>query len=464
MVMTAFRFAAKIVKWVSLGVALLAVVIIACWRLIPDEDLRPEAQQLLARRVTVAPEQNLDVALWGFEASPDRDAIVAGKEIVGAISKLEAHRAGNEAPVEHAALLGNKPLRFASSRKYSCSETIKNCVAALRAADAELQKEAIEHSIYVDRYRQLRSYPQLAETVPKSIGAPFHNWSNLLRISELVDAQIVRDAAEPERRKDALAELAAEMALWRRVTQQADLLITKMIGVAALQRKMRLASELLAEYPEIAGKNEATMAAISAPQSIEDVSMRRVLDGEFLYSANFLLAGDKNQIEAELKDGNGWMWKAIFALGAFKKNATVNRSYANLREAGEFYSQSSNVVAETEAVFQAKIDQFDPYSPKSILYNPIGKVLVSVANPNWGNYAFRMHDLAAYSRLLELQRRIALQKIPREQIPAFLAAEKNLADPYSNQPMQWDAASGKLSFAAHSEKFRKAGGSAVTLY
>jgi len=33
----------------------------------------------------------------------------------------------------------------------------KNCVATLRVADAELQKEAIEYGVYVDRYWQLLS-------------------------------------------------------------------------------------------------------------------------------------------------------------------------------------------------------------------------------------------------------------------------------------------------------------------
>ncbi len=460
----AFELIGKFLKWISLALLMVVVFIIACWRLIPDEDLRPEAQQLLAREISVPPEQNLDVALWGFEASPEREVIAVGKEIIAAISRLEPHRVGDDAPFEYAAMLGNKPLRFATSRKYSCSEMTTNCVAALRAADAGLQKEAIEYGVYVDRYRQLRNYSQLAETVPKSLLAPIHRWSDLLRISELVDAQIVRDAATPQTRANAVSELAAEIALWRRVTLQADLLITKMIGVAALQRKMRLASELLAEYQDIAMKNEAMVAAISAPWLLEDVSMRRVLDGEFRYSAASFLSGDKDLIKNEIKAGGDWVGKAVFSLGGYKHKATINRAYAHLYQAGEFYSQPSNVVVANEASLRAKNDSFDMFSPGVILYNPIGKVLLGVANTSWGDYAYRMHDLMAYSRLLELQRRIAVQKISREQIPAFLAvADKDLADPYTNQPMHWDAASGKLSFTAHSEKFRK-GGNAITLY
>lgn len=461
----AFQLAGKFAKWISFAIALLALFVIGCWRLIPDEDLRPEAQKLLERKIELPLEQNLVFALWGFEANPEQDSYATGREIVSAIAKVEAQPNINVELDDYKPMLGRKPLRFETVPRRYCAETAKSCLAAFREADAELQKEAIEYSAYLDRYHRLRNYPQLVEAVPKSLKVPFLRWSGLLHISELVDAQIVRDASRSQARAHAVSELAAEIVLWKRIATQADLLITKMVGATVLQRKFRLASELLSQYPEIAAKNEAMLAAITAPLSLADISMRRVLEGEFVFSASYIRSGDKNLIETEIKEGNDWAGKAIFALGAFKRNATINRYYANLHDAGEFYSQSSNLVVENEASFRAKNEQFDPFSPSAIFYNPIGKVLASVGNTNWGDYAFRMHDLAGYSRLLDLQRGAAVQRISREQIPAFLAAAgKDLADPYTGQPMQWDAVTGKLSFAARSEKLRKAGGLAVTLY
>ena len=88
----------------------------------------------------------------------------------------------------------------------------------------------------------------------------------------------------------------------------------------------------------------------------------------------------------------------------------------------------------------------------SVLYNPVGKIIASVANPGYDKYVLRISDLMGISRLARLQ--VALVAADKNaNIPALIAADKKLYDPYTGKPMSWDANKRQLVFDTQGNNF-----------
>ena len=117
-----------------------------------------------------------------------------------------------------------------------------------------------------------------------------------------------------------------------------------------------------------------------------------------------------------------------------------------------------------DGAFSAFQNNFNPWAPSLILYNPVGKTFMQISVPDTNTYAFRLADLVTFSRLLELQRRIAVDKVQAEQVPAFLAGvDPALMNPYTEKPFDWDAGKKAISFAGHGVHHLKDGRMAVGL-
>jgi hypothetical protein len=434
-------------KYVAYGLAALTIALICSWFLQPDEALLPEAQQLLTSKTTVPDAKNMYFALWGFDSAPEFDSHAVGMEIVAAHSKSTV--AGEK---YH---LGEAFRPF--DRKIRCDAKTPNCVVAFRKGAEQLNAEADALRPYMVRYRKLRTYPQFAETMPMTPTAPIPAWKYVLQISRLVDAKIAQDMADPKLRAAALEELAAEHVLWRRIAADADILITKMISVSALRQKIQLSAELLAMYPEIARQNRNLVASITTPLSPEVAGIAHVLDGEARYFDSLSGYLQTGLFSPATEPGKSDLVpRALFLVGAYKPNATMNTHFSNLREAGKFFSQSPRIVVEQESVHPSQGIEITRYAPATYFYNPVGKLITKIGFDSQflRDYAYRMFDLVGYSRLLELQRQIIVTETRRKDIAQFLAAAGvALADPYTEKPMTWNAATGEISFMPRGSNF-----------
>lgn len=431
--------------------AILAVVLLllASWFLIPDEDLRSEVVQILNAQPTVPPQQNAYYAMWGLKAAPSLDPHVVGKQILETLKQAHMqHRKISDADLQQ--IWGVSQLKIESIDTRFCSSDATECLLQFRAAREKI--ESSEHALepYLKRYLALRSYPDFEEVLLASLNIPMVDLSDLLALSNLTDARIALDMNDKAKQKPALENLAAELRLWRKVGQNAESLITKMIAAAVLHRKFRLTSELLAESPEIAIQYPALLMEMTLPLTARETSIDRALIGEFrLTSGVFLdLAGER---EIDNADSLSSIPGKLLMIGSFKPNASINLQYGISRSQRAFYTQPASVVLKQAPAFPAKQQNiFSPYSLSTLFYNPVGKVLVYVAPLDWGKYAYALHDLAAYTRLVELQRRIISAHINANEIPAFLhSSDASLRDPYTGDPMHWDAQSQSLSVQGH---------------
>jgi hypothetical protein len=444
----------KTVKW-SLGIlAAFVSGIVMSWVLLSDEALNPDAKLVLEAEPRIAPEQNAFYALWGFKASPELDAFEVGKQIVSA--QAAALRSGGfTATFAPNAYWGTKPLQDNSMPLRYCKgmSEKQSCLTALGENRKVIETKLREQDLYVQRYRALRRYTQYEDAMAPTHNMPVLPWQTVTKVGELVDAKIVFAMTEPPKRAAALAELDAEIVLWKTISRDASTILSRLMATAQLGRKYRLASELLTEYPQIANEHRDIVAKITQPLTLEDINMQRMFEGEFRYTAlavhsvrydaNINSAG-----AAELSVRPAWLaapWEAV----TYKRNATINMQHRDMTASGNFYSQSAGEILTQQSEFSEKLNHYKPFRPSTWLYNPAGKILTSIVTPQYRGYAYRIHDLAGYSRLVELQRQAALKGAPTAKAGELIAAaDINLLNPYSGKPMDFDAAAGTISFAA----------------
>lgn len=438
--------------------ALALTVIFACWTLIPDEAPDPIVQSLLSPRPMPPAADNLFFAVMGFTASADLDANRVGVAMVDAFNawRAKASSASPERPAfDDSALLGSAPLKRPGNFKSPCLVETVSCIDAYEKRASEFSAAAVTQRAWLDRYRALRAYPAFTEVIPESVEAPLPQWAPLLYMADLVDAEVVRNMATPATRQQALSELAAEIAFYQRLGLDADLLITRMIAAAAMQRKLKLAAELLGRYPMIVQDHAESVAAIARPLPPAWTQLRKVADGEFRFMAavqkdasrdigrHFMSGLDEPQA------GLG-MLQALHGLNAYREQATLNLMARELRRTGEFYSRPGHEVYAGAAAFKREQGQFNVWSPHVLLFNPIGKIMNQVGTASWEDYSYRLHDVAGQSRLIALQRLAIGNRVASADMPRLLGSDPALFDPSTNAPMQWDGQAREVRFGAMS--------------
>ncbi|MEI8324748.1 MAG: hypothetical protein WCH44_05160 [Betaproteobacteria bacterium] len=448
-------------KWLLLGTVGLVVLVLGCWFLLPDQALNPEARKILEAQPVVPAQQNAYYALWGLTASPELDAFAVGRKVVDA-QVAAVREKGYGAQFDPASIEGTTTYRrrvpagtFCKSR----GETA-HCLTALRAHRGELLAELAAKDVYVRRYRGLRTYPHFEEAMAVTSAAPTLDWSGIREISELVDASIAFDMERPAQRVAALTDLLNEIKLWRLVGNEADLLIDRMAPAALMYSKYRLLSELLAEYPEIASEQGELVAQMSAPLTAADTDLRRALNGEFRGGAFLLQSLDSKGLPYVLSapDQEATTFESYITRRLFKPQATINLNFENLSAVAEFYAGSAAQIQSGRDAFSKTRDKISYFEPRWWSYNPIGKILASVAQPDIGRYSDQLHDLLGYTRLLELQRQIAMNRLARDQVcPVVANAGVGLREPYTGQSMNCDSVKQIISFAPKGSNYTKPG-------
>lgn len=459
----------------KVGLAILAIpclllaLLPVCWLLIPDESPDPDVQRLLAPATAVAPKDNLYVALMGFSAAADRDPHQAGVKTLEAFAAWQAQAKPGQTdrpPFDNTPFMGETRFKRPDTFKSPCRPDAASCLAEIDSRAAEMDSELERSKPWLARYRALRDYRTFSETTHLAANTPFPSWGSVLHASDLVDVRIARDMAAPATRASALAELTAEIAFYQRLGLNAELLITRMIAAAAMARKLRLASELLTRHPDMIKTHAEAVAGIARPLPPEWTRLQRVAEGEFRFMAAVQRDAGRDlsrQLTMGMENppaGLRWL-ESLHGLNAYRPQATLNDMARQMRRIGEFHSRPARDLVEGLPAYRREDDAFELWSPRTLAFNPIGKILVNVAQLSWEDYAYRLHDNAGQARLLALQR-LAIDAglkagAPADQIYGLLIHDNRLFDPYTEKPMQWDAASSELRFSGRSERAKKAG-------
>ena len=400
----------------ALCLAALALLASMFW---PDEDLDPEVQRRLDFKPRADQKQNAYHAMWGMTASPELDAFAVGERKNQAYEA--ALRAGGDPQAEDDDKLdGPHPVWRSHPLPALCGHPLEvSCVQTYRLQHKELLAQAQELSVLLQRYRALRGYAFFEVTrSPHQQGSALP-WQAILRAGQLVDAQIVWAVDQREQRGAALTELQQEVVLWRRFGLDANTLLDRMAAQTLLAHKLRLAAELLSQYPELAVQYAAQLQTITQPLDDAEASLANAMEGEFRFMAYLSQSASDHALDAseDSYDPQRHSTAVWVHSRQYRPHMVLNMAFSEWQKSRGFYSQSPQAIATQQTEFDRQAAEPPSWAPRLWLFDAWGKVTVAVApRKALAEDSHRLTDLLAFSRLLELQRQIAAGSVAPAQL------------------------------------------------
>jgi len=452
----------RVIRWLAASVIAVFVLLVASWNLTPDEALSPEIENLIALAPPPPAEGNAFFMIWGFEASPELDPVAVGAQIVATHDRLlAAEKRLDKFKIDD--FMGLNRPKMPKVNVRHCFLRIQfapeeQCLNSYERKSEEIAKEAEERKVYLERYRKLRQYKDFGNAISQaSSESPVPTWGLLLRMSDLVDASIVYRMSVQATQREALQELSEEVESWRRYLGGNDWLMTQMVADATLMRKYRLAGELMIRYPEVVSSHRDLVRRITAPLTIDQANTAQSIKAEARATI-----GELDQISRTgTLSSHSFFYEGLpdaplrlaLAVGGYKPTSTLNRILRGFKPIVDRAALTPKQMIESRAQLDADFERATKLDLGALSYNLAGRALVAGLYSNYVDYAYRLADLVAFSRIIELQRQMIEAGVPKDQIGNFIAkSQPNVFDPYTEQPMKWDASMSRISYSPHSSK------------
>lgn len=445
----ALKWMAIVLAFLFIGLPLLLAAINAF-----DEDLKPEALAFADfSGETIAPEQNGYFAWVGLRVPVGEHPHTRGMQIVAQLNeKLDTVPHDIHDIIDFDTVLGPKALKFTNNLASLCGRDATGCLDRYRAKSSDIEKQVRENKVLLERYHALHRYQHFHETLKPRYYAPFYDPGS---VSSLARAQYALHALRGNPLL-ALRQLHDDTLFWRRVLIETRGLIGKMIAVAAIQRNVQLTSEIVARYPT----DKTTLAlAAQAVLPLTDVErdLTNVYRNEFaLIMHLFSTLSAAQPAPCSTESIYNCVGNKLTKTFLFKPNASTNQSFERFSEiaatsrlpAPEFLKGTKERLAS---------DQYDWewwLSSWRFAYNPVGKIINAISVAPYGSYTARIHNLDGFLRLVSLSLAARQQSVRDADMPQFLArASSILRNPYTNEPMLWDADNRTIYFHGMGEKY-----------
>lgn len=433
---------------VALVVAAYLVFVVINWN---DEAPSADAERMVASerdRPAVADEANAYVHLLGLVAAPDTDPVALGRERKAWMEGFDPSSGASgvsEMPGTDVNWRAARP-QAAADLASACPGAA--CVAALRAKPEALDQWLASEQWLLDRYRRMLSVPAWRETVPRDPRAPMAGFAPALD-AQTLHLLVARQHAVAGEADVVRSLLEHDLEFWRGILASSDLLLTKMVAVAAVRRHFELGGLVLRELPS-GTVDQAIPPSWRRPLSGAERSLSRALAGEWRYSADFL-ATDAS-IEALLPQVSAWerlparllrpglQPQATLNLDAARKARWAAVSERPYPELGQAIAAARRTQAEDQRMFR--------------LYNLVGTLLDSVAaGTGYADYVARANDVEGMRRAALLALAMRAAGVQPADAAGFVQGS-DLRNPYNGAPFEWDAATGSVVFRglAHGEK------------
>jgi hypothetical protein len=416
----------------------------------PDESLKPEAQALLQPNPAVALEKNGAVYLAGITA--EQNPFESGRAYVAAVLTVAQEReAKKNVQSKYPSIsdwLGAKPLDTDALGKH-CKPIEAPCLREYQNQAESLNGLLAQHATLLARYDALKRYPRFQNPMPSEPDAPAPPYKHAITLANIELIRVALALMSNSTQTDAINRLTADSRYWRSLLANQDDLIGKMVATAAVTRQIAFASEIIAHYPELSRQHAAELASVVMPLSAAEHSLRKPLAREFRMVCDLV---QRMPHFARTEDES---MKDLMVRKTVKPNATINLYYSNFEPTLRLENApASSALAEREKPSPAHATTFE----KTDIFkstNPVGIILASLGGDHV-EYVIRLHDLDALARMGEVQRQIAVNKVPTLQVQAFIATlPSQLNDPYTGQPIAWDAATKQLSIQLQGKNAEK---------
>jgi hypothetical protein len=436
----------RVLRWLVLALVLLALALIAAlwWANRHDEPLRPEVAEAL-RFEAPAPEamrRNGYFIMLGLGAPAQDDAFAAGQRFFAVqMRQYEAYRnAGTFDPDTQERADAGQTIRWGDER---CGPDVGDCYAHYLQRADQIRALLAQHEAPMRRYLAALETPVYEEVIPPSIVVQLPSYPNVFAVSDLL---VMRAALLMHDRQtsEALALLEKNAHMHQRLMSGAGGLVGLGIALNMDLRQQRLIAGILRARPALSGDElERLRALIEIPRA---ATLERAFRGEGQMQLDIF-----DRIAREMaRENAGLAQRAeVFAMKfVFLPNETLNRLYLGLRETHRLARVTPDRV-DAQAAQAIKT-----YRAVSELDSPIwlrnheGRMTLNLTGPDsWLTWIKRFHDIEGHRRLVLLQIAALRDHVPFDQMPAWLAQQPpGLRNPYTLQPMGWDAAAQSLVF------------------
>lgn len=432
------RTIGKMLKWSVIVFVALVVALVAINAV--DEELKPQAAaalQWVAPDVPVA--ENGFFMIVGVGAEAGQDPHAAGVRWVEQITRAKTLEEIEQAD----GVLKRQQLRFAGDAKLLCTYySGKSCLDLIAANQSLVRGMQEANQEWLARYERVQGYQRFATAYAYPSGHTMPHLWQYGRAQRLFLAGIALQMLEG-RSREALGRLVRDVGTQRRVLLGCTDLYTKLFAANQLGNDYRLASEAMrlggAPAPELGAAYDALLAPLAAPE----LAMEKVILTEYRVFSGFF-TDTRPEKWSQGSDVPAWLNELGTAL-FFKRNATLNRAWDHFKATADLDRlPSSQIRATGKAVLTGFTE--DPWW--SWLYNPVGKLLLLIGEPeSMPAHILRVRDVEGLRRLISLQRMVLEQRVADADIESFIdKAGPALRDPHADRPMSWDAAKRQLYF------------------
>jgi len=420
-----------------LGLIVFALVVVAINRPWFDEALLPGLVALRDSEAAPAEDNAYPLAL-GFLAAEGRDPRAAGIEIV---RRLQGRRDRGEPATmgkdEKRAILG-EPLTInglGSKQTAAPSAAVKSlghiclpryrldCAKQLITSAESLDPKDPTLAVLFARYETLLRQAHYVETPAPD---PMTPWPPLGPIQELGRLRLaISFRIDPT--NVFLEKGSQEMAFWRMTLREAQLLGTKMSALAAIRWTNDFLSTLMRER-QLDSRDLERLRDVARPFTREESDIGTAIIDETRTS----LLGGKPYVA----DGASWLVRLLL-----QENATFNQEF---RDTIQPMRRRSSLDA--RQYYEQKAYEPLPHAFQwvpSTLYNLGGKVALSRSTWDVHQFPSRVHDEDGRITLLLLQAQI--EEHPDQDV-ATLVRSSTLRNPYTGEPMEYDARAGTIEF------------------
>jgi hypothetical protein len=431
----------------ALPVVLYLIVLLINLRDRPPSEFALRMESTYRNRPAVADSHNAYIYVMGFSVAQDADPYAIG---LRRVEWLRNHAEHPEAPDP---LQGQEyePPRAPAIQKIreACGLEYSNCDAALAESDATLLEWLATEGWRLDRYGRLLAMSGWLETIPSDLTATLPAYAPVMEGQRLLLAKVYHFAGEkdPNNTRELLDQDAQ---FWRGVLASSDILISRMIAVAALTRNFNIGNLALRRLPPDM-QLTAMPEAWRTPLTDAELSWLRCFAGEWVFGQSVLgqmAIQNSMPIVVSWEEERGWMSELrdlatvpLFQLqdsGSQRAEMLIGAAEA-LQVPIEGFPAGLEAANEILAAPEARFGTF------ANLYNPVGDVLMGIGSSSYGVYPPRLADVEGVRRAAVLATELRSRKIDEQNIEAELAAS-NLRTPYTGEPFTWDAEQHALVF------------------
>ena len=444
----ALRALRRIALWGAL--TLLALIAVAFGINAFDERPSPETSALSQPpQNPYKPEENIYVALAGFDAPPGQSVFAKGQAtIVRYNERADTMLHDPLFGLESFAKPDPDGLKFQGTTD-TCSAWKPSYWACVHENRAKIEQLVDQNRELYERYLALFALPGYCETARPGPATPIYLAPTEVRNLFLANVSLSLQAGDNAQTEAALNSLRQDAELWRRVLTGNGTLISKMVAIALLQKDSLVLSDVIADPRAVIPQNMDAFLPEFAPS---DWDISNAFAAEFrvhLFMYRQVQALSEDHWQPPDATGAARMWNRLLSPiegHFFKINATKNLNAKLMTE----LARGAALDPSTFSTKQARLREFEQadadFMSLKTVYNPIGKILVAIAAPAYNDYVLRPYDAAALQRLVRLSFEIRRRQIAPSAVPEFMKLHPEWSThPADGRPFVWKPSTGEIA-------------------